>query len=88
MAVDALTTSGINSLVESYTKSQTKNRVDPLTTRKTKYSNLSSAYTTISSKLGSLKSSLADLKETGESSAFNTKTCNSIRLDLCDGNYR
>jgi flagellar hook-associated protein 2 len=74
MAVDALTTSGINSLVESYTKSQTTSRVDPLTTKKTKYSNLSSAYTTISSKLSSLKSSLADLKETGESSAFNTKT--------------
>jgi flagellar hook-associated protein 2 len=74
MAISALTSSGINSLISTYKETETNNKITPLTTRKTKYQNLSSAYSNLSSRLDSLKSSLATLKATGTDSAFSTKT--------------
>lgn len=69
-----LTTSYITNLVDSYSTSETTKLIDPLTTKRTKYQQLSSAYTSLSSKLTSLKSLLSSLKSTGSGSAFNQKT--------------
>ncbi|MCU7495306.1 MAG: flagellar filament capping protein FliD [Ignavibacteria bacterium] len=70
MAVDALTSSGIDSLVSSYTASEQSRMITPLTTRKSSYESKISTYSTLSSKLDSLKSLISDLKATGSSSLF------------------
>ncbi|MGE5352882.1 MAG: flagellar filament capping protein FliD [Acidobacteriota bacterium] len=70
MAIDALTSSGIDSLISSYTASEQSRMIAPLVTRKSSYENKISTYTTLSSKLDSLKSQLNDLKATGSSSLF------------------
>lgn len=74
MAVSALTSSGITTLVNAYKQTETTNKITPLSTRKTKYQSLSSAYTNLSSRLDALKSSLSTLKTTGTDSAFSSKT--------------
>ena len=74
MATDILSTSTINSLVSSYTVNETDKYVTPLQNRKSKYSNLSSAYAAFSSKLSALKSLLTNLKLTGSDSLFRTKS--------------
>ncbi|MGE5399609.1 MAG: flagellar filament capping protein FliD [Ignavibacteriales bacterium] len=70
MAIDALTTSGIDSLVSSFITSEQNRAITPLDNRKTKYQNMITGYSTLSSKLDSLKSILNDLKTTGSSSLF------------------
>ncbi|MFH1196228.1 MAG: flagellar filament capping protein FliD [bacterium] len=75
--MSVLSTSGINSLVSSYISAETQRRLDPLTTKKSKYQSLSSAYGTLSSKLSTLKSTLTTLKLTGSESAFLTKKASS-----------
>lgn len=70
MAIDALTSSGIDSLISSYTASEQSRMISPLTTRKTSYENKISTYTTLSSKLDSLKSQLSALKATDSTSLF------------------
>ncbi|HEX2869587.1 MAG TPA: flagellar filament capping protein FliD [Ignavibacteriales bacterium] len=70
MAIDALTTSGIESLVSSYILTEQNRAITPLDTRKSKYQDLITGYSTISSKLDSLNSLLKDLKATGSSSLF------------------
>ncbi len=70
---DILTTSYITSLVNSYIQSETTKSITPLQDRKSKYSNLSTAYGTLSSKLDAFKSFLTDFKLTGSSSAFASK---------------
>lgn len=70
MAIDALTTSGINTLVSSFITSEQNKLISPLNTRMNKYQNIISGYSTLSSKLDSLKTVLGDLKATGTSSAF------------------
>ncbi len=70
---DILTTSYITSLVNSYMQTETTKSITPLLDRKTKYSNLSTAYGTLSSKLDTLKSFLSDFKLTGTSSEFASK---------------
>jgi flagellar hook-associated protein 2 len=77
MSTDYLTTSGINSLVESYTKSQTEKLVTPLTTKKTSYETLKTSYTTMQSKISALKSQLSDLIKTSSSSVLKSKTASS-----------
>lgn len=72
-----LTTSGINSMVSAFQTSEADKLITPLTTRKTKYQNLSSAWSTLSSKLDALNSLLKDLKTTGTSSIFNSKGADS-----------
>ncbi len=50
-----LTTSNITALVNSYITDQTNKLVSPISTRQTRYQNLSSAYSTFSSKLKCIK---------------------------------
>ncbi|MGA9293869.1 MAG: flagellar filament capping protein FliD [Ignavibacteriaceae bacterium] len=68
-----LTTSNITALVNSYITDQTSRIITPITTRQTRYQNLSSAYNTFSSKLTSLKSLLVDFKIADTTSLFNKK---------------
>lgn len=70
MAIDALTSSGIDSLVSSYVLTEQNRAITPLDTRKSKYQDLITGYSTINSKLDSLKSLLNNLKATGSSSLF------------------
>lgn len=74
---DILTTSYITSLVNSYIQTETTKSITPLQDRKTKYSNLSTAFGTLSTKLDSLKSFLSDFKLTGTSSTFASKLADS-----------
>lgn len=74
MALDLLSTSGINSLVSQYTVNEMNKRIGPLQDRKYKYTNLSSSYSTLSSSLGNLKSLLDSFKEVGSSSIFAAKS--------------
>lgn len=74
MAYDALTTSGINNLVNSFKLSEQNKRITPLNTRKTHYQNITSAYSQLSSKLDSLKSILSDLKSTSEDAVYYSKS--------------
>jgi flagellar hook-associated protein 2 len=73
MAYDLLTTSGINSLVNSYINTESQKRLSPLATRKTKYTSISNIYSGLLSKVDALKSKMSILKATGTSSAFAVK---------------
>jgi len=73
MAYDALTTSGINNLIDTYKTNEQSKRITPLTKRKSYYENLNSAYSTLSSKLDSLKSILSELKNASSTSIFYSK---------------
>ncbi|MFA8344021.1 MAG: flagellar filament capping protein FliD [Rhodothermaceae bacterium] len=77
-----LSTSWINSTLESYKQVEINRRINPLETRKQKYSGLSSAWGTLKSKLGSLQSILSDLKSTSDSSIFNSKSSNLSKTDF------
>lgn len=77
MAYDLLTTSGITSLVDAFKTTETKNKITPLLTKKQTYQSRSNAYTVISNKITSLKSVLADLKTSGTSSVFQSKSASS-----------
>jgi flagellar hook-associated protein 2 len=74
MALDLLSTSGINSLISQYTVNEMNKRIGPLQDRKYKYSNLSSSYSTLSSNLGSLKTLMQSFKEVGSASIFAAKS--------------
>jgi flagellar hook-associated protein 2 len=82
MALDLLSTSGINSLISQYTISEMNKRILPLQDRKDRYSNLSSSYSTLSNNLSSLKSLLDSFKETGTSSIFAAKSAVSSNTDF------
>ncbi|KAF0151695.1 MAG: flagellar capping protein FliD [Ignavibacteria bacterium] len=82
MASDLLTTSGINKLVSNYIASESSKRLAPLNTRKTRYQDLDSAYSTISSKISSFTSILSALKGTGTSSAFADKSATSSNTNF------
>lgn len=73
MSFDALTTSGINSLVNSYIQNENSKRIAPLRDRQSKHNNLSSAYGKILNYLDNLKSSLSTLKTQTTNSIFKTK---------------
>lgn len=77
MSYDILSTSGINSLVNSYITNESNKRILPLNNRVSKYNSISSAYSTILSKLDSFKSLLSTLKSTGTASVFQTKKATS-----------
>ncbi|MEG8945545.1 flagellar filament capping protein FliD [Rosettibacter firmus] len=84
MAYDALTTSGINNLIDTYKTNEQNKRINPLNTRKTYYQNLTSAYSTLSSKLESLKSILNELKTNSSSSIFYSKAATSSNTNFVD----
>lgn len=71
--MEFLTTSGINSLVNSFKNAQLKRSVAPLSTQRSKYQSLVSVWGTVNSKLSGLKSILDDLKNTSSGQIFNTK---------------
>lgn len=77
-----LSTSYITSLVNSYITNQTNQILTPITTRQTRYQNLSSAYSTFSSKLNSLQTLLSDFKTTDSTSLFNAKASTSSNSDF------
>jgi len=77
MAYDLLTTSGINGLINDFKVAETNKRIQPLSTRKTRYQNLDTTYSTLSSKLDTLKSILGELKISGTSSVFASKKADS-----------
>lgn len=77
-----LTTSGINSMVSAFQTNETNKLITPLNTRKAKYQNLSSAWSTLNTKLGALNSLLADLKATGTSSIFSSKGADSTNSNF------
>lgn len=82
MSYDLLTTSGINSFVNTFIQSESSKRLMPLQTRKSKFSNLSTAYTTLQTKINTLKNSLSSLKTSGTSSIFRTKTAASSNTNF------
>lgn len=82
MAYDVLTTSGINNLIDTYKTNEQSKRITPLTTRKTYYENLNSAYSTLSSKLDSLKSILTELKNSSTTSIFYSKAAESSNTNF------
>jgi len=71
---DYLSTSGINSLVNSYYNNEVNKKIAPLSTKKDKYQGISTAYSTLTTSLTNLKSILSDLKATGSSSIFANKS--------------
>ncbi|MBI9073614.1 MAG: flagellar filament capping protein FliD [Melioribacteraceae bacterium] len=71
--MDLLSTSGINQLVDQFSSYERYKQITHLQTRKSKYSNLSSAWGTVRSNLTSLKTSLSKLKSTSTSSLFGAK---------------
>ncbi|MCE1188452.1 MAG: flagellar filament capping protein FliD [Ignavibacteria bacterium] len=73
---DYLTTSGINSLVQSYSSNEVNKRITPLQNKKKQYENLSSAWTTLQTRLGSLKTISDDLQKIS-SGAFTSKLSDS-----------
>ncbi len=73
MATDLLTTSGINSLINSYKLTESNRILQPLNTRKSKYERLNTAWGDLNTRLNSLKSILSDLKDTTSESVFYTK---------------
>lgn len=77
MAYDLLTTSGINSLVYSFASNESKKRISPLETRKTKYTKISGIYSGLLSKVDALKNKMSILKVTGTSSPFAVKKATS-----------
>lgn len=72
-ASDVLSTSNINSLVDSFSSSEIRKSVDPLTTKKTKYQNLVSQYGTFSSKMSAFKTITDLLKNSNTDSVFKSK---------------
>lgn len=74
----------IDSLVQSYTDSQTKKLVDPLTAKQKRYQSISDGYDTLSTKLTALKSTVANMKLTGTDSVFASKTASSSKSDFVD----
>lgn len=73
MSYDMLTTSGIRSLVSTFSDNEYTKKIAPLNLRKDKYQKLSDGYSSLSTKLKSLQDLLDDLKETGTSSIFANK---------------
>jgi len=82
MAIDLLTTSGINSFINSYIQSESTKRITPLKSRQNKYNQLSSAYSNLLSYIDKLKSSLSTLKLRDASSVFRAKKAESSNSNL------
>ena len=80
--MNILSTSSINSLISSYKLSERYKTLQPLETRKSKFSNLSKTWNNLSSKLTSLKSMLSNLKDTSVGNTFTSKS-----VDLSSKDY-
>ncbi|MFN3873188.1 MAG: flagellar filament capping protein FliD [Ignavibacterium sp.] len=82
MAIDLLTTSGINSFINSYIQTESAKKISPLKKRQTKYNNLTSVYSNLLSSIDKLKSSLSTLKLRDSSSIFKAKKAESSNANL------
>ena len=82
MAVSSLTTSGINSFVNSYKLAEKNKLIAPLTNKKTTYQNRYSSYSAISSKLSALKTLMSSFKLTDTESIFKAKKTTSSNSDF------
>jgi len=71
---DFLSTSGVDSLIQSYRSVQYARRIYPLETRKEKFSTLSTGWGDLKTSLTSLKSSAYDFKASSDSSLFFTRS--------------
>ncbi len=80
--MNILSTSYIDSLVQSYVTNQRNLLLTSLTSRKDKYEKINSAYTDISSKLDQLKTSLAGFRATGSDSIFSAKSAETSNADF------
>ena len=73
--MNILSTSSINSMINSYRTVERYKTLQPLEIRKSRFSNLSKTWSTLSSKLSSFKSVLTNLKDSSSTSnIFNSKT--------------
>lgn len=72
--MDILSTSNITNLINRSKNSEYFRRVTPLVTKKSKFSNLSSTWSSLNTKLNSLKSVLADLKDVNAGGSFTAKS--------------
>ncbi|MEP0859891.1 MAG: flagellar filament capping protein FliD [Ignavibacterium sp.] len=86
MAIDLLTTSGINSFINSYIQTESAKRISPLKTKQSRYNNLSKTYSTLLSNIDKLKSSLSTLKLRDSSSIFRAKKAESSNTNLVSAN--
>lgn len=82
MAIDLLTTSGINSFINSYIQTESAKRISPLKTKQSRYNNLSKAYSNLLSNIDKLKSSISTLKLRDSSSIFRAKKAESSNTNL------
>jgi len=80
--MEILSSSYITQMVNSYNSAESARRVTPLVTRKNKFSNLSSAYSTLSLKISTLNTQLEKLLKTGTDSPFN-----STKVSLSNSDY-
>ena len=72
--MNILSTSSINSLISSYKLSERYKTIQPLETKKSRFSNLSDTWNGLSTKLTSLKSILSNLKDTSSGNTFSSKS--------------
>jgi len=80
--MNILSTSSINSLISSYKLSERYKTIQPLESRKSRFSNLSDTWNGLSSKLTSFKSILSNLKDTSSTNTFSSKS-----VDLSNEDY-
>ncbi len=79
-----LTTSDIDSMISSYVNTETTRLITPVTTKKSWYQSLSTAYGTLSSKLSSLRDLLDNFRQTGNDSIFAYKSAASSNTAFVD----
>ncbi|HVO75253.1 MAG TPA: flagellar filament capping protein FliD [Ignavibacteriaceae bacterium] len=79
---DILSTSYINDAISTFQSNESLKLINPLSTRKAKYQDLSSNYASLISALDSLKSSLSDFKITGSSTIFSVKAASSSNTNF------
>lgn len=72
--MDILSSTSINNMIENYRYSESYKRVDSLETKKTKFSNLSSAWSMLDTKLNSLSSLLDDFRDPDINTIFGSKS--------------
>ena len=72
--MDILSTSSVNSLVNSSRQSEYYKRVTPLLEKKNKFTELSSTWSSLKSNLSSFKSLLSNLKDVNAGGTFTAKT--------------
>ena len=81
-ASSVLSSTNINSMVESYKTEQESKRLDPLTTKQAEYESISSNLTKVSSYTSSLTSTLRTLSKSSSTSVYNSTNAVSNNTDV------